>query len=270
MKKETLFIEASQFKSALVVETSRANAISKSRKPDTRAQGLFQRITSSTSLMVQASMASEVDVAKTIDKALTHQKTIPENINNYLTALYPNLKRNLLAKGINSLEVQDVLADFTIYLLSEDKEGTPRYLKFDHGKYNVLYHQWVIRTLDFFIRGHFTKKSTIMKREIALENPEDAKEGEFSESHQAFIDHSILSSISPAAILENKDLLMKALELAKEKVHSAFAKESMPSLVGGLIAGETQTEMAKKLEVSTCTVNKWNRLFIKSCHEASA
>lgn len=81
----------------------------------------------------------------------------PEDINEYITQIYPNMRIWISFKIEEKYNVDEVINNYIVYILGNDKKGVIRWKKYDPIRFpNQPYHKWFLRQLYFFMLNYRT------------------------------------------------------------------------------------------------------------------
>jgi len=77
---------------------------------------------------------------------------LPEDINDYITKIYPNMRTWISFKIQERHNIDEVINNYIIYILGFDKKNQLRWTKYDPIRFpNQPYHKWFLRQLYFYV-----------------------------------------------------------------------------------------------------------------------
>jgi len=85
---------------------------------------------------------------------------VPEDFNYFVYKIYKNMWYLLNHRvGLDIEEIQNILQDFTLYMLAENRKNIPRYRVYNSQKHpNIPYHRWFLGILNYFILDYWKIK----------------------------------------------------------------------------------------------------------------
>lgn len=191
---------------------------------------------------------------------------VPNNIQRYISEMYPHLVKCLYMKRIYDPELQkELLSEFTIFLLEKSSKGAPRFKMYNPVKYpDIPYYKWFLFQLGWVLRKHTVaqaKRWANEKGTLSLSgdtktvcDPETKIAGivslELIPNTDIPVPDLVILNQIPSFLQEYK----KTLSPVKEK--SAFV-QNIDVLYSSMLAGETSKQNAKKLGVTVTTVYTW-------------
>lgn len=198
---------------------------------------------------------------------------IPENINEFITDILPNMKfyvslRLLTFGNVKEDHINEIINNFVLYILGKDRFGIPRYRRYEVNRFpGMQYHKWFLNHLKYF---YFTHKQEMLQESLynSLEfgSNESTDIGEFvlsfdGEAERGAINANEMSEFffrdTDWTCYEEFVNIIKSISEHAREGHK-FEQNAYALLVHKLGGGDN-SEFARKMGLSNVAIYKWMR-----------
>lgn len=188
-------------------------------------------------------------------KGFTH----PEDINEFIRVIYPNMVEYASTKLLDRDLVHETINDFIVYMLSPapSRDNKPHWLLYDPISYNKQpYYKWFLINLRFHCQS---TNRNLAKRAQLVALVESYEEAEAS--HGSAITLDMISALDPSddpvSMLIVKDvaefLEAHSRQFEGKRCFDAYAHEIFVALMHGV----TKRELSEYLQISTSATGQW-------------
>ena len=190
---------------------------------------------------------------------LTKLYTVPEDINDFIDKIHPNMDLLVRAKGIVDQDVSEVINNFIVYLLDKDGNGSVRYNRYDPIKYpDQPFFKWYLCQLKFFVLSKRTEIAKGFKLcSIVVKKPWENSPGIVEET---LTKGSRYSDPTYGIILKEwEDFLF---EFSNSHIGKSFESRA-DTLFQYKKKGMLAKDIAKEMDISESAVSQWSSKLTK-------
>lgn len=184
---------------------------------------------------------------------------IPDNINDFITRIYPNMRQLVLARmKSREIDVDEIINYFVAYMLGNNRWGTPRYKMYDVLKYpNNPFYKWFIKNLHFFCFYNRKLHSINEFTSSLIETSDDSVPSQ--EFHTVSLDHIDREGMyeSPESVLFTKELPAYLQEFSKQAEYLDSFQANAYRLFVSRVQGESNNDFANSLGISASAASQW-------------
>lgn len=179
----------------------------------------------------------------------------------FYTDLLPNLEAFARSRLKSDELVSDAVADFSIYMLGNDRHGTPRWRLYNNDAFKRQpYFKWLITQFGFFCLDVYNKNIALVNRSrqtLAITNAEDGDEHTPGTITLDRLFGPVQSDPTTAIMMDQITNYIAKLSKPKTVANKRSFEANLPQLYQLILEGSTAAEISDELLVSTITVREW-------------
>jgi len=184
----------------------------------------------------------------------------PESINTFIERLYPNMKFYILCRTRDPQNVDNIINNFVLYMLDNNKKGQPRYTMYDPIRYpGQPYYRWFISNLRYFWLSY---RQQLIKDQFKVTLSETDYESTAGSpaNNAAHIDIVSMDNLQepPDSIFFISELIEWLRNFSSK--HSDFHcfEAHAFDLFKSRIEGEENNKFAERMKISPSAASQWN------------
>lgn len=204
-----------------------------------------------------------------VSSEITGLRSIPTDMNFFITSIYPNLKVLADAKvsknrALASDAADDMLQEFIEYFFTGiDRNGNRRHTNYNPD-YGLPYFKWVIQTFSLFISSRSTKQWEFGNRHVSLESStsEDVEGYSFGVTED-----TVSVNLSEVSMEEDLDLTLTMYSVTDKlsayvKTQDGLFFEKCMDLWDLKLQGFNNSDISEKFLISPSAVAQWTKKLV--------